>query len=117
VVLGVDNQKVKGIVEEVGLIRDEDKFNAFNIMIGLVVDSGKSLNLDQGERLMKQFRKELLGKAVEIAAVSVPCPVCGKAFNTEQGMKQHMRMIHKKNKEKLTTKKKPSKKKRAKKKS
>ena len=116
-VLGVDNQKVKGIVEEVGLIRDEDKFNAFNIMIGLVVDSGKSLNLDQGESLMKQFRKELLGKAVEIAAVSVPCPVCGKTFNSEQGMKQHMRMIHKKNKEKPTTKKKTSKKKRAKKKS
>jgi uncharacterized C2H2 Zn-finger protein len=52
---------------------------------------------------------------VEISAIVVACPVCGKGFNTEQGMKQHVRMVHEKKKKpvkktKGTTKKRAGKK-------
>jgi hypothetical protein len=89
-------QKIKGVVGEVGLERDGERFNAFNVTISMVVNTGKTLTFNQGEQLIKEFRKELLGKAVEITAIIVPCPVCGKGFNSEQGMKQHVRMVHKK---------------------
>lgn len=89
-----ENQRVKGVVGEVGLYRDGNQFNSFKLTIEMVLDSGKGLTYDQGEALMKQFRKELLGKNVELAAVVVPCPVCGKGFNSENGMKQHLRRIH-----------------------
>ena len=91
-----DLQRIKGVVGEVGLERDGERFNAFNVTISIVVDARKTLNFNQGEQLIKEFRKELLGKAVEIAAIVVPCPVCGKGFNTEQGMRQHVRMAHEK---------------------
>ena len=108
-----DYQKVKGVVGEVGLERDDERFNAFNVKISIVVDSGKAMTLDQGEQLIKQFRKELLGKKVEVTAIVVLCPVCGKGFNTEQGMRQHARMVHEKKKKKAVkkTKKKGSRKK------
>ncbi|UCH56903.1 MAG: C2H2-type zinc finger protein [Candidatus Bathyarchaeota archaeon] len=104
-----EEEKIKGMVGEVGLIRDEERFNAFNLTISMVLKSGKPLTLDQAESMIKQYRKELLGKEVEISAITVPCPICGKGFNTEQGMKQHVRMVHKKKKTKKTAKK-PSKK-------
>jgi len=111
----LDCQKVKGVVGEVGLERDGERFNTFNVTISMVVNSGKTLTFNQGEQLIKQFRKELLGKAVEISAIVVACPVCGKGFNTEQGMKQHVRMVHEKKKKpvkktKGTTKKRAGKK-------
>ena len=53
---------------------------------------------------MKQFRTELLGKKAEITAIVVPCPICGKGFNTEQGMKQHVRMVHEKKRKVKTEK-------------
>jgi uncharacterized C2H2 Zn-finger protein len=99
-----DYQKVKGVVGEVGLERDGERFNAFNVKISMVVDSGKAMTFDQGEQMIMQFRKELLGKKVEITAIVVPCPVCGKGFNTEQGMKQHVRMVHEKKKKKTEPK-------------
>jgi hypothetical protein len=89
-----EDQKLKGVIGEVSLERDEDKFNTFNVTIKMIVDNGKPLNYDRGETLVQQFRKGLLGKKVELSAVVVACPVCGKGFNTEGGMKQHMRMIH-----------------------
>lgn len=95
-----DYQKVKGVVGEVGLERDGERFNAFNVTVSVVVDSGKALTFDQGEQLIKEFRKELLGKKVEVTAIVVLCPVCGKGFNTEQGMKQHARRVHDKKKKK-----------------
>jgi hypothetical protein len=96
--LEAGNERIKGVVGEVGLVRDIEKFNSFNLTINMVVDSGKAMTYEKGERLMNEFRKELLGKKVEIAAIVVPCPICGKGFNTEQGMKQHMRMVHDKKK-------------------
>ena len=99
----LENNKIKGVIGEVGLQRVGDRFNAFNLTINMVVDPGGTLSYDKGEQLMQQFRKQLLGKKVEIAEIIVPCPICGKGFNTEQGMKQHMRMVHKEKKK--TTKK------------
>lgn len=101
-----DNQKIKGVVGEVGLERDGEMFNTFNVKISLVVDTGKTLSLNKGEELIKQYKKDLLGKKVEVAAIVVSCPVCGKGFNTEQGMKQHMRMVHEKKRKAKASKKK-----------
>ena len=89
-----ENQKLKGVIGEVSLERDEEKFNTFNVTIKMIVNNDRPLSYDHGETLVKQFRKGLLGKKVELSAVVVACPVCGKGFNTEGGMKQHMRMIH-----------------------
>ncbi len=91
-----DLQKLKGVVGEVGLERDGERFNAFNVTVSVVVNTGKALTFNQGEQLINELRKGLMGKAVEIAAIVVPCPICGKGFNSEQGMKQHVRMVHEK---------------------
>lgn len=112
-VADLENQKFKGVVEEVGLQRDGDQFNSFNLTVSMVVKTEKKLTYTQGERLMTRFRKELLGKNVEIAAIIHTCPVCGKGFNTEHGMKQHQRRIHDKTKKtpkKTAAKKTPTKK-------
>jgi len=94
--LDAENQSLKGVVSEVGLRRDEDQFSSFNLTISMVLKSDKTMTYNQGEQLMKQFRKDLLGKEVEIIAVVFQCPMCGKSFNTDQGLKQHQRMVHSK---------------------
>ena len=112
-VADLENQKFKGVVEEVGLQRDGDQFNSFSLTVSMVVKTEKKLTYTQGERLMTRFRKELLGKNVEIAAIIHTCPICGKGFNTEHGMKQHQRRIHDKTKKtpkKTAAKKTPTKK-------
>ena len=114
------DEKIKGVVGEIGLERNEGKFNSFNLTVGLVLKTG-GLTYAQGERLIVEMRKELLGKMVEIAEIIHLCPVCEKGFNTMQGMKQHVRMVHEKGKKKETVKAEkpkaaPKKKKRARKK-
>ena len=96
------DEKIKGIVGEVGLERNEGKFNSFSLTVGLTLKTG-GLSYAQGERLVAEMRKELLGKAVEIAEIIHLCPVCEKGFNTMQGMKQHVRMVHEKGKKKKET--------------
>ncbi len=96
-------KKIKGIIGEVGLERNEGKFNSFSVTVGLTLKTG-GLTYAQGERLIAEMRKELLGKAVEIAEIIHLCPVCEKGFNTMQGMKQHVRMVHEKGKKKVTVK-------------
>ena len=115
--VGSEEPKVKGVVKEVGLERDEGQFHSFNLKIGVVVKAGKSLNYEDGEQLMRQFRKELLGKEVNITPITFPCPICGRGFKSEQGMKQHMRIVHEKKTRKKAKKKSSSKKKRKKPKS
>lgn len=113
------DEKIKGIVGEIGLERNEGKFNSFSVTVGLTLKTG-GLSYAQGERLIAEMRKELLGKAVEIAEIIHLCPVCEKGFNTMQGMRQHVRMVHEKGKKKETVKAKPKaapKKKRVRKKS
>lgn len=94
VALDAESRSLEGVVSEVGLRRDEEMFNSFNLTIAMVLKSEGALTYDQGERLMREYRKELLGKKVEITAVVFHCPVCGRGFNTEQGMRQHARMVH-----------------------
>jgi hypothetical protein len=113
-----EDAKFHGVVNQVGLERDEAEFRNFNLTLGIKVKTGKKLSLKEGERLIKQMRKEFLGKNIEFEAISIPCPVCGKAFNTPAGMKQHVRRQHNngvdtaksKKKKKASSKKKPSKK-------
>ena len=115
-----EDAKLHGVVNQVGLERDEVEFRSFNLTLGIKVKTGKKLSLKEGERLIKQMRKELLGKNIEFEAISIPCPVCGKTFNTDAGMKQHVRRQHndgldtakpqKKKPKKASSKKKPSKK-------
>ncbi|MBC8225318.1 C2H2-type zinc finger protein [Candidatus Bathyarchaeota archaeon] len=97
------DEKIKGIVGEVGLERNEDKFNSFSLTVGLTLKTG-GLSYAQGERLVAEMRKALLGKEVEIAEIFHLCPVCEKGFSTMQGMKQHVRIVHEKSKKKETVK-------------
>lgn len=86
--------KFQGVVSHVGLERDEVEFLNFNLTLGILVKTEKKLTYNEGERLIKRLQKELLGKNIELGAVAVPCPFCGKTFNTEMGMKQHLRKQH-----------------------
>lgn len=95
---------VEGVINQVGLERDEERFGAFNLRISMIMDTENSLTYEKGEEMMNELRKRLLGKRVKIATIIVPCPVCGKGFNTEVGMKQHMRIVHGKKKAKQETK-------------
>ncbi len=88
-----EDEKLQGVVNQVGLERDEAEFRSFNLTLGIKM-TGKKLSLKEGERLIKQMRKDFLGKNIEFGAISIPCPVCGKTFNTEAGMKQHVRRQH-----------------------
>jgi hypothetical protein len=115
------DEKIKGVVGEVGLERNEGKFNSFSLTIGLTLKTG-GLTYAQGERLIVEMRKELLGKEVEIAEIIHLCPICDRGFNTMQGMRQHVRMVHEKGKKNEAVEAKrpkavPKKKKRARKKS
>jgi len=103
--------KFQGVVSHVGLERDEAEFLNFNLTLGILVKTDKKLTYNEGERLIKRLQKELLGKNIELEAVAVPCPVCGKTFNTETGMRQHLRKQHEGEEEKPAKKagKKPSK--------
>ena len=83
-----------GTVNEVGLERDEQEFRNFNLTVGIRLKTGKKLSYAEGEKLIKQLKKDLLGKNIELEAIAVPCPFCGKTYNSETGMKQHVRRQH-----------------------
>jgi hypothetical protein len=111
------DEKIKGVVGEIGLERNEGAFNSFSVNLSLTLKG--SLTYTQAEKRITDMRKELLGKAVEIAEIIHLCPVCEKGFNTMQGMRQHVRMVHEKGKKKVVAEKPkatPKKKKRARKK-
>ena len=92
------DEKIKGVVGEIGLERNEGAFNSFSVNLSLTLKG--SLTYTQAEKRISEMRKELLGKAVEIAEVIHLCPICEKGFNTMQGMRQHVRMVHDKGKKK-----------------
>lgn len=89
-----DDPKLLGTVNEVGLERDEQEFRNFKLTVGIRLKTGKKLSYAEGEKLIKQLKKDLLGKNIELEAIAVPCPFCGKTFNSEIGMKQHVRRQH-----------------------
>lgn len=74
--------------------RDEQEFRNFKLTVGIRLKTGKKLSYAEGEKLIKQLKKDLLGKNIELEAIAVPCPLCGKTFNSEIGMKQHVRRQH-----------------------
>ena len=86
--------KLHGIVNAVGLERDEQEYQNFTITVGIKIKMDKKVSYTEGEKLMKQFQKDFLGKNIEMGAVAIECPICGKTFNSEQGMKQHQRLQH-----------------------
>ncbi|MHA2061331.1 MAG: C2H2-type zinc finger protein [Candidatus Sifarchaeia archaeon] len=105
-----EDDKFQGVVNEIGLERDEDKFANFNLKLGIVIKSNKKFTYNEGERIIKQLRKDLLGKNIELEAIAIPCPMCQKIFNTEAGLKQHIRRMHDGKTEPKTPKKKTRKK-------
>jgi hypothetical protein len=124
--MDLEESKLLGVVDEIGLERDDAQFTNFNLMVGIRLKTEKKLSYNEGERLIKQLRKDLLGKNIEFEAISLPCPICGKSYNTEQGLKTHIRRTHEQekpqpkeekleNKKKISTKKKRSRTKTAKK--
>lgn len=101
--------KILGVVNAVGLERDDQEFRNFNLTVGIKIKTDKKISYTEGERLIKKLQKDLMGKNIELEPVAVPCPICGKTFNSENGMKQHQRLQHKedeKPKRKRSTKKK-----------
>lgn len=90
-----DKSKVRGVVSEIGLERDDEHFRSFNLKINIIIKPLKSVNYEEGEKLMKQFRRSLLGKEVEITSIIFRCPECGREFNNEQGLNKHVKMAHK----------------------
>jgi hypothetical protein len=90
----IKEEKLLGVVNEIGLERNEEQFSNFNLKVGVLMRTDKRLSYNEGERLIRQLRKELLGKNIEFEAIAIPCPICGKTFNSELGMKQHLRRQH-----------------------
>jgi len=89
-----DDLKLKGPVREIGIERDNDRHDSFNITIGITVKTEGKVTYEEAERLSTKFRREYLGKDVEFLAVSLPCPVCGKIMNSESGLRKHVAMNH-----------------------
>jgi hypothetical protein len=89
-----DDLKLKGPVREIGVVRDSDRHDSFNITIGIAIKTEGRVSYEEAERLSTKFRREYLGKDVEFVAVSIPCPVCGKIMNSESGLRKHVAMNH-----------------------
>ncbi len=89
-----DDLKLKGPVREIGVIRDSDRHDSFNITIGIAIKTEGRISYEEAERLSAKFRREYLGKDVEFVSVSLPCPVCGKIMNSESGLRKHVAMNH-----------------------
>lgn len=86
--------KKLGVVSHIGLERDAREFTSYNLTVGIKLKSDKKLSYTEGEKLIKLLKKELMGKNIELEAVAIPCPYCGKDFNSQKGMKAHVRSQH-----------------------
>lgn len=89
-----EDMKKLGVVSAIGLERDAQEFTRYNLTVGIKLKSDKKLSYTEGERLIKLLKKELMGKNIELETIAVPCPICGKVYNSETGMKQHVRRQH-----------------------
>ena len=97
-----DVLKLKGPVREIGIERDHDRHDSFNITIGITIKTEGKVSYEEAERLSTKFRREYLGKEVEFRAIHIPCPHCDKILNSETGLKQHILKIHPEKVELLT---------------
>jgi hypothetical protein len=89
-----DDLKLKGPVREIGIIRDTDRHDSFNITIGITIKTEGKVTYEEAERLSTKFRREYLGKDVEFRTIHIPCPHCEKILNSETGLKQHILKMH-----------------------
>jgi len=89
-----DDLKIKGPVREIGIARDADRHDSFNITIGIAIKTEGRVSYEEAERLSARFRREYLGKDVEFRAIHIPCPHCDKVLNSESGLRQHILKIH-----------------------
>jgi uncharacterized C2H2 Zn-finger protein len=89
-----EDMKKLGVVSEIGIERDAQEFTSYNLTVGIKLKSDKKLTYAESERLVKVLKKELMGKNIELEAVAVPCPYCGKIYNSDKGMKAHVRSQH-----------------------
>ncbi len=96
--------KLKGPVREIGIERDHDRHDSFNITIGITIKTEGKVTYEEAERLSTKFRREYLGKDVEFRAIHIPCPHCDKILNSETGLKQHILKVHPEKAELLTPK-------------
>jgi hypothetical protein len=97
-----DDLKLKGPVREIGIERDHDRHDSFNITIGITIKTDGKVSYEEAERLSTKFRREYLGKDVEFRAIHIPCPHCDKILNSATGLKQHILKIHPEKAELLT---------------
>jgi len=87
-------KRLRGVVREIGLEREEGRFHSFRVRIGVVLKGERPMDYEEGELLVKRLRRELLGKEVEVEPLIYRCPLCGRDFNSELGLKRHMRRSH-----------------------
>jgi len=87
-------RRLRGVVSEIGLEREEGRFHSFRVKVGITLKMENSMDYEEGERAVKRLRRELLGREVELEALTYRCPICGREFNSEMGLKIHMRRSH-----------------------
>ena len=92
--MATDGIKLKGAVREIGIIRDSDRHDSFNIAINIMIKTEGKVTYDEAERLSNKYRREYLGKDVEFVSVNIPCPYCDKILNSKVGLKQHILKLH-----------------------
>lgn len=92
--VSTENLKLKGSVREIGIMRDADKFDTFNITFGIVIKNDIKINYEEAEKLTLKFRRDYLGKEVEFLSVNLPCPICNKILNTQTSLKRHILKQH-----------------------
>ncbi len=97
-----DELKIRGPVREIGIARDADRHDSFNITIGITIKTEGRVSYEEAERISSRFRREYLGKDVEFRAIHIPCPHCDKVLNSETGLKQHILKVHPERAELLT---------------
>jgi hypothetical protein len=87
-------EKILGVVNAVGIERDEQEYQNYTLIMGIKIKTDKKISYTEGEKIIKKMQKNLLGKNIQLEALAVACPICKKTFNSEQGMKQHKRLVH-----------------------
>ena len=87
-------EKIQGVVNAIGIERDELEYQNFTLIMGIKIKTDKKITYSEGEKIIKNMQKNLLGKNIKLEAIAIPCPICNKTFNSEKGMKQHKRLTH-----------------------
>lgn len=90
----MSSKRLRGVVREIGLEREEGRFHAFRVKVGVVLRVEGALDYEEGERMVGRLRRELLGREVELETLIYRCPHCGRGFNSEVGLRVHISRSH-----------------------